>query len=116
LRLRRWQFDPAAVTYPYKAKPQGDITMAVRPQSKTITKKADPEETLPEQLGQKRRPEKGPFRLQVDRQTKDSFATFEEAEAVGLAIKKRHPIVQVSVYDTVKSENKIIELPAPEPS
>jgi len=91
---------------------QGDAAMAVRPQTKTITKRADPEESPPEQFGQKKRPEKGPFRLQVDRQTKDSFATFEDAEAVGLAIKKRHPIVQVTVYDTVKSENKIIELPA----
>ena len=82
--------------------------MAVRPQTKTITKKADPEETVPEQFGQKKRPEKGPFRLQVDRQTKDSFATFEEAEAAGLAIKKRHPVVQVSVYDSVDCVNKII--------
>jgi hypothetical protein len=116
LLRHRWQFDPAVVTYADKGKPRGDIAMAVRPQTKTITKKADPEESPPEQLGQKRRPEKGPFRLQVDRQTKDSFATFEEAEAAGLAIKKRHPVVQVSVYDTVKSENKIIELPAPEKS
>ena len=90
--------------------------MAVRPQTKTITKKADPEESAPEQFGQKKRPEKGPFRLQVDRQTKDSFATYEEAEAAGLAIKKRHPVVQVSVYDTLKSESKIIELPASERS
>ena len=90
--------------------------MAARPTTKTITRKADPEESPPEQFGQKKRPERGPFRLQVDRQTKDSFATFEEAETVGLAIKKRHPIVQVAVYDTVKSENKIIELPAPEKS
>ena len=85
--------------------------MAARPQTKIITKKSDPEESAPEPFGQKRRPEKGPFRLQVDRQTKDSFASYEEAEAAGLAIKKRHPVVQVSVYDTVKSENKIIELP-----
>ena len=51
--------------------------------------------------------------LQVDRQTKDSFATYEEAEAAGLTIKRRHPVVQVSIYDTVKSENTIIELPVP---
>jgi hypothetical protein len=90
--------------------------MAARSETKTITKKADPEESAPEQVGQKKRPEKGPFRLQVDRQTKDSFATYEEAETAGLAIKRRHPVVQVSVYDTVKSENKIIELPAAKPS
>jgi len=90
--------------------------MVVRSPTKTSTKRADPEEPAPEQFGQKKRPEKGPFRLQVDRQTKDSFATYEDAEAAGLAIKKRHPIVQVAVYDTVKSENKIIELPASEGS
>ena len=88
--------------------------MAARPQTKTITKKAaSKEESAPESFGQNKRPEKGPFRLQVDRQTKDSFGTYEEAEAAGLAIKKRHPIVQVAVYDSVKSENTIIELPAP---
>ena len=87
--------------------------MAARAPTKTITKKTDTEESIPEQLGQKKRPEKGPFRLQVDRQTKDSFATYEEAKIAGLTIKTRHPVVQVSIYDTVKSENTIIELPAP---
>ncbi len=77
----------------------------------TITKRRDPEEPAQEQFGQRRRPEKGPFRLQVDRQTKESYATHEEAEAAGLAIKKRHPIVQVTVFDSVKGERKIIELP-----
>ena len=48
----------------------------------------------------------------MDRQTKDSFATYEEAQAAGLTIKTRHPVVQVSIYDTVKSENTMIELPA----
>ena len=76
-----------------------------------ITKKRAPEEPSEERVGQRKMPEKGPFRLQVDRQTKDSYATFEEAEAVGLALKKRFPIVQVTIYDTVKGERKIIELP-----
>jgi hypothetical protein len=30
----------------------------------------------------------------------------------GMVIKKGHPIVRVSVYDSVETENKIIELPA----
>ena len=85
--------------------------MTARSETKTITKRQDPEEPAQEQFGQRKRPEKGPFRLQVDRQTKESYATYEAAVAAGLEIKKRHPIVQVSVYDTVKSENKIIELP-----
>lgn len=63
-----------------------------------------------ERVGQRRPPEKGPFRLQVDRQTKRSFATFEEAAAAGLAIKKAYPVVQVSIYDTTSSTNKIIEM------
>jgi len=84
--------------------------MAVRSEIKVTAKKRDPE-AAEQQFGQRRKPEKGPFRLQVDRQTKESYATYEEAEAVGLAIKKRHPIVQVAVYDAVKGERKIIELP-----
>jgi hypothetical protein len=86
--------------------------MATRIEIKSRTRKSDPEEPVEEQSGQRRRPDKGPFRLQVDRQTKESYATYEEAAAAGLAIKKDHPIVQVAVYDTVKSERKIIELPA----
>ena len=83
--------------------------MAVRSEIKI--KRHDSEEPAEGQFGQRRRPEKGPFRLQVDRQTKESYATHEEAEAAGLAIKKRHPIVQVTVFDSVKGERKIIELP-----
>ncbi len=64
---------------------------------------------MQEQFGQRRRPEKGPFRHQVDSQTKESFATYVEAAAVGLAIKKGHPIVRVTVYDAVKCESKTIE-------
>jgi hypothetical protein len=83
--------------------------MAARSEIKIKTR--EPEELPEEQFGQRRKPEKGQFRLQVDRQTKESYVTFEEAEAAGLALKKRHPIVQVAVYDAVKGERKIIELP-----
>jgi len=76
---------------------------------KTKVKKPTDEGLAEERVGQGRPPEKGPFRLQVDRQTKASFATFEEAAAAGLAIKKAYPVVQVSVYDTTTSTNKIIE-------
>jgi hypothetical protein len=53
----------------------------------------------------------GRFRLQVDRQTKASYATYEAAEAAGKEIKKDYPILQVAVYDGVESVNEIIELP-----
>ena len=52
-----------------------------------------------------------PILLQVDRQTKRSYATAEAAETAGMVIKKDHPIVRVSVYDSVETANKIIELP-----
>ena len=53
----------------------------------------------------------GRFRLQVDRQTKGSYASYEAAEKAGLGIQKEHPILQVAVYDGVEGVNKIIELP-----
>ena len=66
-------------------------------------------------LSQSKRPEVGRFLLQVDRQTKRSYATAEAAEKAGMVIKKGHPIVRVSVYDSVETANKIIELPAGSP-
>jgi hypothetical protein len=65
-----------------------------------------------ETFSQRKRPELGRFLLQVDRQTKGSYATAEAAEQAGMVIKKGHPIVQVSVYDTVDSANILIDLPA----
>ena len=60
---------------------------------------------------QRKRPDSGRFCLQVDRQTKQTYTTYEAAEAAGLAIKKAYPILQVAVYDGVDGVNKIIELP-----
>jgi len=61
---------------------------------------------------QRKRPEAGRYLLQVDRQTKGSYTSAETAEAVGIAIKTAHPIVQVSIYDSVDSQEKLVELPA----
>ena len=61
---------------------------------------------------QRQRPESGRYLLQVDRQTKGSYGTAQAAEAAGILIKKNHPIVQVSVYDSVDAVNKLIDLPA----
>jgi hypothetical protein len=79
--------------------------------TKTITMPSAPEESVPEPATQRRQADSGRFRLQVDRQTKGSYATYEAAEAVGRGIKKHHPSVQVAVYDGVESVNKIIERP-----
>ncbi len=48
------------------------------------------------------------YRLQVDRQTKNSYATHDAAEAAGAAIKKAHPVVQVSIYDAKDSEITVL--------
>jgi hypothetical protein len=61
---------------------------------------------------QRKRPEVGRFLLQVDRQTKGSYPTTEAAAAAGMAIKTAHPIVQVSIYDSIDTVNTLIELPA----
>ena len=86
------------------------MATTTRQTSTTITMPSAPEESVPEPVTQ-RKVESGRFRLQVDRQMKNSYATYEAAEKVGLGIKKEHPILQVAVYDSVEGVNKIIELP-----
>jgi hypothetical protein len=87
--------------------------MATRDGTRTRTKlkdSGDADETvLP--AGQQKRPEMAQFRLQVDRQTKSSYATYEAAEAAALVIKREHPIVRVSVFDSVAGESTVIEVP-----
>jgi len=71
----------------------------------------DPVPETGERLSQRKRPETGRFLLQVDRQTKGSYATAETAGAAAMVIKTGHPIVQVSVYDSVECQNTLVELP-----
>ena len=87
------------------------MATTTRQASKTITMPSAPEESVPEPITQRKRVDGGRFRLQVDRQTKASYATYEAAEQAGLGIKKEHPILQVAVYDGVEGVHKIIELP-----
>jgi hypothetical protein len=61
------------------------------------------------QSRQQKRPAYSQFLLQVDRQTKSSYDTFEAAETAGHVIKKNHPIVQVAVYDSVTNTNTVLE-------
>jgi hypothetical protein len=61
---------------------------------------------------QRKRPNTHRYLLQVDRQTKSSYPTAEAAEAAGMVIKTKYPIVRVSVYDSVEWLNKTLELPA----
>jgi hypothetical protein len=84
--------------------------MISKPRTRTFNKGADAEDSAPAPVGQ-RKPTESQFRLQVDRQTKSSYATFEAAKEAGLLIKQAHPILQVAIYDAIGSVNKIIELP-----
>jgi hypothetical protein len=61
---------------------------------------------------QRKRPETGRYLLQVDRQTKGSYKTSEDAQAAAQAIKTGFPIVQVSVYDSVEYTHTMVEAPA----
>ena len=87
------------------------MATTTRQGTKTMTMASAPEESVPEPLTQRKPADSGRFHLQVDRQTKASYATYEAAEKAGKAIKKDHPILQVAVYDGIESVNKIIELP-----
>ena len=75
-----------------------------------LSKKNQAEDAAQESPSQRKQAE-GRYRLQVDRQTKASYPTWEAAEKAGLSIKKNFPVVQVGVYDHVESVNKIIQLP-----
>jgi hypothetical protein len=68
------------------------------------------DEPAREHLGRRKRPEQGRFHVQVDRQTKASYETKEAAEEAGMAIKKRHPIFHVEIFDAVAGVSKVIEL------
>ena len=70
--------------------------------------KKDTEEAAPEKSGQGR-VKRERYLLQVDRQTKYSYPSMELAEKAGRAIKKSHPVVKVSIYDSEESTNTPVE-------
>lgn len=84
--------------------------MASRPEIK-VNRKSESEDVPQEMPSQRIKKESGDYRLLVDRQAKAFYATEEAAEAAGMLIKKQHPIVQVSIYNSIEGVNKIIELP-----
>jgi len=85
--------------------------MASRPEIKVNRPPAETDEFAQTAPSQHAKADVGAYRLQVDRQTKTTYLTQEAAEAAGLVIKKAHPIVQVSIYNSAEGINKIIELP-----
>jgi hypothetical protein len=70
--------------------------------TKMTMPKKDVEETETVRAGQGR-PALDRYRLQVDRQTKASYPSHDTAHAAGAAIKKAHPLVQVTIYDAKES-------------
>jgi len=72
--------------------------------------KDESEKEVEEVFSQRKRPEAGRYWLQVDRQTKGSYASAEAAQSAALAIKTGHPIVSVVVYDAKAGENHVMEL------
>jgi len=74
--------------------------------------RADSGEEADEVFSQQKRPERGRYLLQVDRQTKASYTTAEAAQSAALVIKTGYPIVQVSVYDSVEYTHTMVEAPA----
>lgn len=75
--------------------------------AKIIAKDSDPIEQAPLVVDQRKQPDQR-YRLQVDRQTKKSFAALQPAIEAGMAIKKAYPIVQVSIYDSVDLVNQLV--------
>lgn len=85
--------------------------MVARKETTTVTMKQDREEQFEERIGQKQKPDTSQFRLQVDRQTKRSYTSYDAAVQDGTAIKKGFPLLRVAVYDRLASAETIIELP-----
>ena len=52
-----------------------------------------------------------PFYVAVDRQFKTGHGTLEAAEKAALAIKKRYPLLYVSIYDTERRRHTSIQQP-----
>jgi hypothetical protein len=75
--------------------------------------KDESEKDVDDVFSQRKRPERGRYLLQVDRQTKGSYTTPEAAQSAALAIKTAYPIVQVSIYDSVDNTSTMVEAAAP---
>ncbi len=86
--------------------------MASRQIKMPVKDDSEKEKEVDEVFSQRKRPERGRYLLQVDRQTKASYTTAEAAQSAALVIKTGYPIVQVSVYDSVVYTHTMVEAPA----
>ena len=76
-----------------------------------MPRKGGSENEIDEGPSHRQRPGSGRYLLQVDRQTKGSYKTSEAAQSAALEIKTRHPVVQVSIYDSVDNSHRLVEGP-----
>ena len=70
-----------------------------------------PSNELGESSQKKTVPLAAPYYLAVDRQLKSGYDTFEKAEKAGLAIKRQHPRLLVSVYEAELRRHIMVEQP-----
>ena len=75
------------------------------PETRSRIRKIDHEE---EQPRPQVRPTNKRFLLQVDRQTKSSYETLEEARTAGQRIKDGFPVVEVTIYDSTGEEGRSV--------
>ncbi len=86
--------------------------MASRQIKMPVKDDSEKEKDAEEVFSQRKRPERGRYLLQVDRQTKGSYTTAEAAQSAALVIKTGYPIVQVAVYDSVEYTHTMVEASA----
>ena len=75
-------------------------------------KRAPEKESSEEEPSQRKQTEAGPYLLQVDRQTKSSFNTFEAARSAAVQVKTGFPILQVAIFDSVSKSRTLVDLAA----
>jgi hypothetical protein len=73
--------------------------------AKMTVRNSEDEVLLP--MGQ-RKPVLHRYWLQVDRQTKGSYQTLQEAETAAKTIKSSHPLLLVGIYDAEKIQVTIV--------
>jgi hypothetical protein len=94
--------------------------MALRPVTKGILKSPEPregaeerhgeqiEEAAPRNIPPNTPPTEG-FSLEVDGKMKSQHPTIEAATAVGAELKRKFPVLQVTIYDAVAKTRTAVE-------
>ena len=84
--------------------------MVPRQIKKHVKDKSD--KAADEIFSQHKPPESGRYLIQVDKQTKASYETAEEAHSTALEIKIGYLVVRVSIVDNIENSSRLVELPS----